>query len=163
MLKYGLQMDLPEGKRAGYYSQIVKALAGAATVFDRDKELIVVDDERQRDNVAGVLAKYNVDWEPIALWLLPDGTELDARAEDFGFVSKFGYAYLYADRVARFRFADPQPAGAELAPALLQIEEFVVFASDGDAALEKTYFAETHLRETIEGIASRYGASVQFS
>ncbi|TLS50375.1 hypothetical protein FE782_20320 [Paenibacillus antri] len=163
MLKYGLQMDLPEGKRAGYYSQIVKALAEAATVFDRDKELIVVDDEQQRDNVAGVLAKYSVDWEPIALWLLPEGTELDARAEDFGFVSKFGNAYLYADRVSRFRFADPQPAGAELAPALLQIEEFVVFAAGGDDAAAKTYFAESHLRETIEGIASRYGASVQFS
>jgi len=160
MLKYGLRMDLPEGKRAGFYAQIVKALAEAATVFDRDKELIVVVDEEARDGVARVLEKYNVEWEPMPLWLLPEGTELDDRAEDYGFVSNFGNAYLYADLVARFRFPEAQPAGAELAPALLQIEEFVVFSYDDGAA--KTYCAEAHLRETIEGIASRYGAIVAF-
>jgi len=163
-LKYGARMDLPEGKRAGFYAQIVKAIADAATVFDRDKELIVVDDVEAHGRVAEVLAKYNVEWEPMNLWLLPEGTELDARAEDYGFLSKFGNAYLYADRVDRFRFADPQPAGAEAAPALLQLEEFIVFShGDGEAgSASKTHYAASHLRETIEGIASRYGVAVVF-
>jgi hypothetical protein len=155
-------MDLPEGKRAGFYAQIVKMIAAAATVFDRDKELIVVDDEEARRRVAEVLEKYNVAWEPMNLWLLPEETELDARAEDYGFQSKFGNAYLYADRVDRFRFADLQPAGAELAPALLQLEEFIVFAHGAGEPVAKTYYVESHLRETIEGIASRYGVAVFF-
>ncbi len=161
-MKYGLLMDLPEGKLAGFYARIVKAIADAATVFDRDKELIVVDDAEAQNRVAEVLAKGNIGWEPVRLWLLPEGAELDARAEDFGFLSKFGNAYLYADRVDRFRFADPQPTGAELAPALLQLQEFIVYSCGEGEALAKTHYTESHLRETIEGIVSRYGAAVVF-
>ncbi|HZG55894.1 hypothetical protein [Paenibacillus sp.] len=160
MLKFGVLMDLPEGKRAGYYAQIVKALADAVEVFDRDKELIVVDDAEAARRTAEVLEKYRVGWEPMRLWLLPEGAALPASAAEYGFESKFGNAYLYADRVALFRVPNEQEAGAELAPALLQIEEFVLLVYVEGAT--KTYACEPHLRETVEGVARRYRVAVQF-
>ncbi|HZG88286.1 hypothetical protein [Paenibacillus sp.] len=160
MRKFGLLMELPEGKRAGFYAQIVKALAEAANVADRDKELIVVDSEEERGRVAAVLEKYRVAWEPLELISLPEGTELDEAAEDVGFVGRSGGAYLYADRVARFRLPRMQPAGADIAPAMLQLEEFIRFAYDDGG--QRVYCAEPHLREAVEGVAKRYGAAVEF-
>jgi len=160
MRKFGVLMDLPEGKRAGFYAQIVKALAEAANVEDRDKELIVVDSEEERARVAAALEKYHVAWEPLALIALPEGTELGEAAEDIGFVGKLGGVYLYLDRIARFQVPNAQPAGADIAPAMLQLEEFVTFAYDDGG--QRVYCTEPHLREAVEGVAKRYGVAVEF-
>lgn len=161
MWKYGAAMQLPEGKRAGYYAQIVKALAEAVDVFDRDKELIIVRSEEERDKVGEVLSKYKVQWEPIRLLLLPDNAARSALADDYGFTSKFGNAYLYGEQTAVFRLPAAQPAGAETAPALQQIEEFLIasYLADDGAVVG---CVEPHLRETVEGIAVRYGVALAF-
>ncbi|MCI3919729.1 hypothetical protein MO973_05725 [Paenibacillus sp. TRM 82003] len=161
MWKYGVSMHLPEGKRAGYYAQIVKSLAEAVDVFDRDKELIVIDTIEERDKVVEVLTKYNVEWEGLTLFHLPERADRDPRADDYGFVSKFGNAYLYGDRTAVFRLAATQSAGAETAPAIQQIQEFLLASyvpEDGGLV----GCVEPHVQETIEGIASRYGVTLVF-
>jgi hypothetical protein len=159
--KLGLLMDLPEGKRAGFYAQIVKALAGSVELFDRDKELLIVNTAEDAAKVETVLHKYHVTWESMRLVLLPEDTKRYTLAEDYGFQSKFGKSYLYADRIAAFTFTPEQPAEAEPASALLQMEEFFIAVyqqHDGS----KTYFVENHLQETIEGIALRYHSTVTF-
>jgi hypothetical protein len=160
MRKYGVRMLLPEGKRAGFYAQIVKALAWAVDVYDRDKELIIVHTKVERNRVAEVLQKYKVDWEPMQLLLLPEDAALDPRAEDYGFTSKFGNTYLYEEQAICYSFAGAQPAEADPASALLQMEEFILASFEADGV--KTYCVEPHLRETIEGIARRYGVRLTF-
>jgi hypothetical protein len=160
MWKYGARMLLPEGKRAGFYAQIVKALADNVEVFDRDKELVIVNTPDDREQVAKVMGKYNVEWEPMRLLLLPEDAKLDPRAEDYGFTSKFGNTYLYGEQTVSFSVAKLQPAEAETAPALLQIEEFEIASFETEGV--RTYCVESHLRETIEGIAQRYGVQITF-
>jgi len=162
MRMQGLMMDLPEGKRAGFYAQIVKAMAEAVDVFDRDKELFVLRSEAERERAAAVLDKYNVAREPIDLLLLPEGTTLEGAAEDVGFVAKFGRAYLYADRVVLFRYAEAQPAGAELEQARRQIDEHVVLSFIRESDGTTLFATEPHLRDAVEGVARRYGVVVEF-
>lgn len=158
--KFGLMMSLPEGKLPGFYAQVVKNVAAAAELFDRDKELLIAGSELDRDAIAKVLSKMKIDWEPLPLLLLPDGAETTRLFSDFGFVSKFGNTFLYADRVSLFRFAEKQPADAETAPALLQLEEYIVaeFQQNG----KPWYCIDQDSRMTAEGIAQRYRCSLEF-
>lgn len=158
--KYGLMMNLPEGKLPGFYAQVVKNVAAAATVFDRDKELLVVDSEKDRDDVAKVLEKMKIEWEPLPLLLLPDSAETDGLFSDFGFVSKFENKYLYADRVSVFRFSTEQQADAETAPAKLQLEEYVAVSFEENG--ETLYCIDKYSRETVEGVARRYRCELEF-
>lgn len=153
-------MDLPEGKRAGFYAQVVKGLAEAVALFDRDKELIVLDDEPGREKAAGVLEKYKIDWEPVDLILLPEGVKLGEDAAEIGFDGRFGNAFLYAERAERFRIE--AQAGAEAGPALQQLEEHIALSYDDSHEERKIFVCEPHLRETVAGIARRYGVRVEF-
>lgn len=160
MRKFGLRMELPEGKLAGYYAQIVKALAETVSLYDRDKELIVVSSAEEQSDVARTLAKFKITWEPIPLWLLPEDARIGPQASDYGFTSKFGNHYLYADITEIFRLSETQKADAETAPAILQFDEHIIASYELPEAVY--YAVESHLKETIEGIAERYGVSVSF-
>lgn len=70
-MKFGLAMDLPEDKRAGYYAQIVKALAGKASLFDRDKELLIFSTPQEREQAKPIMNQYSVPCEEFDLLLLP--------------------------------------------------------------------------------------------
>lgn len=163
MRKYGLIMTLPDGKKAGFYAQVVKALAGSVRLFDRDKDLLVLDGAGDRDRAAAVLEQYRVPCEEIGLILLPEGTELPPGSNELGFQTRSGRTFLYADRTAGFRLADsPEPADeAERAAALLQLEEHIALryaVEDGSPV----YICEPHLAETVAGIARRYRLGVSF-
>lgn len=158
--KFGLMMSLPEGKLPGFYAQVVKNVAAAADLFDRDKELLVVNTEHDSDEIAKVLNKMKIDWEPLPLLLLPEDAATTRLFSDFGFVSKFGNTYLYSDRVSLFRFSKEQPAGAESAPALLQLEEYIAAQFQWDDAT--WHCIDKDARLTAEGIAQRYGCSLEF-
>ncbi|WP_199618851.1 hypothetical protein [Paenibacillus alkalitolerans] len=161
IMKYGVMMHLPEGKLPGFYAQVVKNVAAAAAIFDRDKELLVADSEEDRMAVAAVLAKMRIDWEPMALILLPDSVHTDGGLfEDYGFISKFGNKYVYADRVSIFRFSAEQPADAEPAPAKLQFDEHLIVSFKVNGC--ELHCIDTHFRETVEGIARRYRCKLDF-
>ncbi|WP_274363289.1 hypothetical protein [Paenibacillus thermotolerans] len=158
--KFGLMMSLPEGKLPGYYAQVVKNVAAAAVLFDRDKELLIADTEHDRNEIAKALEKMKIEWEPLSLLLLPENAGTTRLFSDFGFVSKFGNTYLYSDSVSLFRCSEEQPADAETAPALLQLEELVVAEFAWNDA---TWYAiDQDSRLTAEGIAQRYHCSLEF-
>jgi len=164
MRMIGLIMELPEGKRAGYYAQAVKALAEAARIVDRDKELLVLENESDRDRALWVLAKYRIPAEETALIALPEAPEPPEPPEELGFRTRAGRVFLYMDLTAGFRLPAggvPEADAADRAALLEQLREHIVYeyaSEDGTPV----YVCEPHLREAVEGIARRYGAGVRF-
>jgi hypothetical protein len=125
--KIGLSMTMPEGKQPGFYAQIVKALAARVQLFDRDKDLLVVSAENERDAVLDVMRHYHVETEELALLLLPAGAALSLLFADYGFATRLDNRYLYSDLVTLFTLHSAAP-DAEPDLALQQLEEYAIAA-----------------------------------
>ncbi|MED4601130.1 hypothetical protein P9314_10490 [Paenibacillus validus] len=176
MLKYALAMHMPEGKRAGYYAQIVKALAERTSLFDRDKELLIFSSPEERSAAEPVMTQYAVPAEPIDLLLLPASLQARPTFTDFGFVSRLEQQpYLYADMAALFQLTHAPAASRSYEPAsaAAQLDEHVLadwpaaFDPDGkDGAGDdygRTIFAiEAQHDRLVEAIAEAYGCAVQW-
>jgi len=166
MRKIGLILTFPEGKKAGYYAQVVKAIAENVQLFDRDKELIVLSGAGDRDRATAVLDKYRIPAEEIGLMLLPEGTELPPAAEEYGFETRAGRTFLYEDRTAGFVLgasaaAEGGASEADRRAAWMQLAEHVVLSFTADDG-RIVHVCEPHLKETVEGIASRYRVGAEF-
>jgi hypothetical protein len=160
MRLYGIEMHLPEHKMPGYYSQIVKALASTVNIFDRDKQLVIVKTEKELKLVISIMEKYRLTYECIPLLLLPPNSSRDARADDYGFTSPMGNAYLYADLILLFKICHHEPFPIEIKHGIMQMEEFIVASfSQSDT---NVYCIEAHLADTIRGIAMRYHVAIEF-
>lgn len=159
MKKLAVLMDLPEGKLPGFYAQIVKGLANNVELFDRDKEMLIVSGEKERDAVTELLDRYQVHFEQMELILLPEDARLSDKFSDFGFTSRAGRHYLYAGMVSVFRFASCG-AAAEPEQARMQMEEHLIaeYADDGVAH----YVVQEQLAELMRGIAKAYQCTVEF-
>lgn len=162
--KYGLLMDLPEDKRAGYYAQVVKALAGRASLFDRDKELLIFSSAGHREEALPVMEQYAIPWEEMELLLLPTSLQMGPTFSDFGFVSKLEHPYVYADQAAVFCLRAASAAGARTAEpdqAYAQLEEHLLgWYPAGDHT--RAYVTEVQHRELMERIAAAYGCAVEW-
>lgn len=159
--KYAAMMQLPEGKKPGYYAQIIKSLANKINLFDRDKEILIVNAEEELATVYEVLDHFHVDHEPIRLILLPENTELPASIEEYGFTSRSENTYLYEQWTAIFNFVPNQTADAgEKGLALRQMEEHLLLQfQEGQ---DTFYVTQHHLQELIHGIAKAYHCKVEF-
>jgi hypothetical protein len=159
MLKYGVDMQLPEGKRPGYYAQFVKALAAKVKIEDRDKELLIVNDEADRASVLELMNEYRFDCEEFELLLLPEGAETTPLFDDYGFVSVSDNAYLYGHLCAVFKFV-PSGTDAEPTQALEQMEEHLLarFAAEDSSR----YAVDKALGELMHGIARAYRCKLEF-
>jgi hypothetical protein len=157
--KYAIDMTLPKGKLPGFYAQIVKALAGKVLLFDRDKELLIVNFDSEREMLKGILDKYQIGHESLELVLLPDNTERTALFGDYGFTARSGYSYLYAHLVAIFHFKDDGTnPSAEKQQAILQYEEHLIARFIENNI---TYYAiPEQLEELVHGIAKAYACEV---
>lgn len=158
MRKTGIEMQLPDGKRPGYYAQVVKSLADVP-LFDRDKETLIVSDETGREAVIELMNEFKFEFEELDLLLLPDGASLRPSFSDYGFESRSGNCYLLEHLTALFRFV---PSGADTASrqaALLQMEEHLIasFVKDGESlyAVDQTFIALMH------GIAKAYECRIE--
>ncbi|CAG7620435.1 hypothetical protein PAECIP111802_00667 [Paenibacillus allorhizosphaerae] len=165
--KWALAMDLPEGKRAGYYAQIVKALAGKASLFDREKELLIFSSEAERNEAVPVMEQYAIPWEEMPLLLLPAPVTLYRTFSDFGFTSRLENVYVYADLVSLFYLEGAAAMSesfrsAEPDAALAQLEEHLLAASQADAD-QVLYAIETQNQPLAERIAKAYGSSVRWA
>lgn len=158
--KIGLDMQLPEGKLPGFYAQIVKGLADKVTLFDRDKELLVVNDDSECDAALGVLGHYKVPAERLELLLLPEGAQRRGLFADYGFTTRAERHYLYEHLVWPFALATPdRAAGAEPEQALLQMEEHLIVSyEEGDG--RAVHVTDREFAELMERIARAYGCSV---
>ncbi|ALS21348.1 MULTISPECIES: hypothetical protein [Paenibacillus] len=164
-MKFGLAMDLPEDKRAGYYAQIVKALAGKASLFDRDKELLIFSTPQEREQAKPIMNQYSVPCEEFDLLLLPSTVRMSPSFEDYGFITRLENAYLYADMAVVCKLNKPEePSSRAYEPeqAAAQLEEHLLayWSSDDDGAA--VYTLEKQHAELAEGIARAYGCSVEW-
>ncbi|MDF2815048.1 MAG: hypothetical protein K0Q81_1248 [Paenibacillus sp.] len=156
MHKIAIEMHLPEGKRPGYYSQVVKALADVP-LFDRDKETLIVSDESGREAVAQLMQHYKFEYEELDLLLLPDDAVTYAEYDDYGFESRSGNRYLYQHLISLFQFnrADEHK---ELEQALLQMEEHLIAHFERNDA--ECYAVDQTFKPLMEGIAKAYSCSL---
>ncbi|MFB0845544.1 hypothetical protein [Paenibacillus oleatilyticus] len=167
VLKYAAALDLPEDKRAGYYAQIVKALAEKTALFDRDKELMIFSSPEELGQLMPILEQYAVPFEELNVLLLPAPVTTYPAFGDYGFVSRLENVYLYAELVAVFRLRTaPDTNGAlgrafEPQQAEAQLEEHLLAAWPEPGG--GTAFAiEAQLVELAEGIARAYGGAVEW-
>jgi hypothetical protein len=160
MHKIALILDLPEGKRPGFYAQIVKGLAQRVNLFDRDKELLVLNTVEERKAVLELLAHFHVPSEEMELLLLPPNALLYDLFTDYGFTSRAGRHYLYDHLISLFRFADISNALAEPKQAFLQMKEHLIAQfpyNDTDY-----YAVDRQFIELIKHIANAYHCTVAF-
>lgn len=167
VLKYAAALNMPEDKRAGYYAQIVKALAGKTTLFDRDKELMIFSSPEERDRLKPILEQYAIPSDELSVLLLPAPVTTYPTFGDYGFVSRLENVYLYAELVAVFRLraaADTNgPLGRAFEPqqAEAQLEEHLL-AAWPEPGGGSAFAIEAQLAELAEGIASAYGGVVEW-
>jgi hypothetical protein len=161
MHKIALMLDMPEGKLPGFYAQIVKGLAQRVSLFDRDKELLVLNTTQDRDAVLELLEHYRIPSEEMQLLLLPSESDLYPSFSDYGFTSRAERHYLYGHLVSTFRFSAVQTAQSDPENALLQIEEHLIarFVKDN----VPSYAVDLQFNELMERIAIAYGCTIEFN
>ncbi|WP_426447747.1 hypothetical protein ACP26L_26105 [Paenibacillus sp. S-38] len=155
---YALHMDLPEDKRAGYYAQIVKGLAGRTRLLDREKETLIFASVQEREAAVPVMEQYKVPFELEDLLCLPSPLRLSPLFTDYGFVSRLEHAYLPSALPAVFRLEPDPGAGrpAEPRQAELQLQEHLLADWSGEYG-EKAYAVQAHQAGLAGGIARAYG------
>jgi hypothetical protein len=158
--KYGLEMRLPEGKLPGFYAQIIKAIADRAPLFDRHKELLILDHKAYVSSVLDILKHYKVEAEFCELLLLPP-TEVSRsdRFDDFAIETREGHVYLDLTYTVSFSLTAARP-DAEAAPALLQLEEHRIASVLEDGIT--WHFIEKQLAELAERVARAYGCGIDW-
>ena len=160
MQMYGISMKLPDGKIPGFYGQVVKSLAEKARIFDRDKELLIVGEKAHCPDVYQVLEHFRIPYETFPLLHLPENAYCYQTFDDYGFMTRSGNRYLYAQWVAVFSLQCPPSQLDKQKQALSQIEEHLIARYEKDGI--GYYITEAQLRELMERIAAAYGCSVVF-
>ncbi|WP_028549258.1 hypothetical protein [Paenibacillus sp. UNC451MF] len=157
--KYGLCMELPDGKVPGFYAQLIKALAAKAPLFDRDKELLIFSEPNEREAAYGIMAQYKIPYEELDILLLPESVQIEPTFDDYGFVSRSEQTYVYKDKVSMYTLI-ADDVSAEPALALLQMEEHLLARyRDNDNTI---YITDLHSDELMARIARAYQCSVHF-
>jgi len=156
--KLAVEMHLPDGKLPGYYAQIVKGIADRVELFDRRKELLVLDSEDDLPPVEELLGRYKAGFETLELLLLPeDGLRRESLYEDAVIETINGRSYTVWPDVAYFRLTAEGPE-AEAAPALLQLQEnMVVTVRENEWVW---HGVERKEDEWVERVAKAYGCGV---
>jgi hypothetical protein len=155
--KLALLMHLPEGKLPGFYAQIIKALADKVMIFDRDKEMLIVSTEEEREAVLEVMKRYKVVTEPMELLLLSEDATLTDAFSDYGFISRADNTYVYAKLICSFHLLSEEPS-SEREQALEQLDEHLIaqFTENGKPA----YMVDNQLEELVQGIAQAYRCQI---
>lgn len=164
-MKFGLAMDMPEDKRPGYYAQIVKALAGKASLFDRDKELLIFSTSQEREQAKPIMSQYSIPFEELDLLLLPSAVRISPSFDDYGFITRLENAYLYADMAVVCKLKRPEvPSGRAYEPeqAAAQLEEHLLGYWNSNDNSGTVYTLEKQHAELAEGIAHAYGCSLEW-
>ncbi|KIL34665.1 hypothetical protein SD71_18535 [Cohnella kolymensis] len=159
-IKYGLDMQLPDGKLPGFYAQIVKGIADRAPLFDRHKELLIFDTAESYSPVEELLRHYRVPSERITLLVLPsEGTEHGELYEDYVIETRAENAFADLALTAAFSLQSLKPS-AEPAPALMQLKEHLIASfTAGD---ERLHLIDRQLTELAERIAQAYRCTVEW-
>jgi hypothetical protein len=146
-------MHLPDGKLPGYYAQIVKGIADKVSLFDRYRELLVLEKEQDMAPVLELLRHYNATWDECELILLPElGVEPGGLYADYIFETRSGRLFADMALTSAFRLTKTKPE-AEYAPALQQLEEHLIATVQEN---ETWYLIDRQLSELADRIAVAY-------
>jgi hypothetical protein len=157
---FGVEMQIPRGKLPGFYAQVIHKIGDAVEVFDRDKQLLIVEGEAERDKLLAILSKHDMIDEEFGLWLVPEGMDVPLL-DDYGFTSVSGRRYLYDHLAAPFAVPDQAGAEKDRWAALEQMREHLIGCPeklDGGSVC----FADASQRELIERIAKAFQVSVEW-
>jgi hypothetical protein len=157
--KPALLMELPDGKMPGFYAQIIKALANKVQLYDRDKELLIVNEAEELNAIMEIMTHYKINTERMDLVLLPAAASLSHSFTDYGFTSRAENQYLYKEQLSFFRFA-PDSIHSERAQALDQLEEHLIVHFEVQE--DTVYGIDKHLEELAKGITKAYNCEIQF-
>ncbi|WP_274651874.1 hypothetical protein [Paenibacillus humicola] len=155
----GIELQLPEGKLPGFYAQIVKGIADAAPLVDRDKTLLFLAGEGDADAVEQFVSRYRVGTERSEWAPLDESWSADERLfTDFGVVTRSGRHYIDLQLAAVVAIV---PAGDDAEPdqASLQAEEFA-FARKQEEG-RRLFAVGRHHAELLEGVARAYGCQAK--
>lgn len=153
---YGVEMTKPKGQLPGFIAQIVKKTAEIAKIYDRDQNLLIIENEQQAVDLESFFQSKGVLGETFTLYHLEDPTEYPTFT-DYGFISVSGQAYLFEDMTIPFEITSGNDKQVKM--ATLQIEEHLIGIESG---LKQIYFIDKQLKELIEGIAAAYKIHVSF-
>ncbi|GAB7387681.1 hypothetical protein BSNK01_15180 [Bacillaceae bacterium] len=159
LYRYGIELAAPKDKRPGYYAQIVKKISQTADVLDRDGNLLIVGSAEERNRLRDLFAAYGAAGETFDLMLVPADARCASAADDYGFVSSSRQLYMYADKIARFAFAD-DALNEDDRMALAQMREHILceYRQNG----RTFYIIDRELTPLIERIARVYHSHVEF-
>jgi len=158
---YGIEMQVPSGKLPGFYAQVIHKIGDHVNVFDREELLFIVANEEECEKLTAILEKADMLGELFPLLYLPADASL-THFEDVGFVSASEQRYLYADRVALFRFADQAEKEQDRWAALQQLTEHLLGSIPASSDSLASYILDRSLTDLAEGIAKRYGVSLHW-
>lgn len=150
---YGVDMDIPQGKKPGYYAQAVHAIGDRVRVTDRDGQTLIVDSQEDWMALQEILARYHMAGERYLLWRLPLSFPAE-QMDGIGFTSLSDISYLY-DCVAFFSIDPTIGSPSDRESALQQLMEHVKLSVPDETA-GTLYIIEDHLRDLMEGIAKAY-------
>ncbi|GIQ67982.1 hypothetical protein DUZ99_05215 [Xylanibacillus composti] len=148
-----IDIQIPQGKRPGYYAQFVKELAGNACLYDRDKELLIAQDEHQLQDICRVVDRYAFPYEAMQVLELPGNSEFGRYADDYGFHSRSERMYLYLDHIYAF-----QLIGGEWTQARFQIDEYLLAAVHEEQS--PIWIVPAEHQDLMTGIAKAYGCKL---
>ncbi|MFK7693405.1 hypothetical protein [Paenibacillus sp. HJGM_3] len=160
MRKYAIDMRLPDGKRPGYYAQLVKALA-SVPLYDRDKETLIAADETGADAVKALLEEYRIEYDELLLLELPQQAEVTPAFPDYGFESRGGRRYLFAHLTALFRLVGKTADPASRQAALLQMDEHLIARIEAEDVSGTLYAVDASLLDLMRGIARAYECAIE--
>ncbi|WP_228728419.1 hypothetical protein [Brevibacillus composti] len=158
---FGIEMQQAPGKLPGFYAQVIHKIGDHVNVYDRDEQLLIVENEQERDKLIEILEKASMLGEEFPLWLLPANAEM-ADLDAVGFESQDGHLYVYADRVAAFTLDPAIGAERDRWAALEQMKESILGRIPAAAASDTWYLIDSEQDQLMLGIAKAYGVQLHF-
>lgn len=155
-LAFGIELSVEEGKKPGFYAQLIKEMAGKVNIQDRDGALYIVKTKEEAETLKSLYINKKAFEEEYELILL-NAPELTDAWNDYGFASDTEKLYLYKDMIASYSFSGGLKENREM--ALLQMEEHLIGRETGESAI---YFVDRSHIELIRGIARAYNVEVSF-
>lgn len=153
-------MELPADKTPGYYAQIVKGIAEKVNLLDRDKELLILERDEDKEAVLEVLNRYRVPAEELELLLLPAEAKLYGGFGDYGFTTRMERSFLYGSQTALFVLKNSS-AASEPEQAYAQLLEHLLAEFRREHG-ERVMAADSQQDDLMEGIARAYGCKIEW-
>ncbi len=94
MYRIALILEIPQKNAPDYYMKMDQEIANSTLLFDRDDELLVLNNSLECDKMQLLLEQYSLTIEKLELIFLPKEAQLFSLFTDYGFTSKTGHDYL---------------------------------------------------------------------